>query len=270
MTVSSWGAARLDWDPRDSSSSVSQDRFGREAAGESLPTAGRIPATWGSPRQSRLALSTRIVRVLSHGLTLHCESNCSRLAHDRSTGPIHCRSTEWGCKGLRVEAFELRAPPPGHEALRTLFAMNCKRGRPAALPFVVLVVPSNLKNRLRTHLETTYSRSHATLFPDLAGYAAFRGPQSRCCRRMGRRSAVHRPRRVRTGCTRAREVGIGDLGPLAQPRVRSSPSWSTVGTVRRVDSTVAGERSMMRTGPRRCITRCSGTVAVAERVVTCP
>ena len=30
-----------------------------------------------------------------------------------------------------------------------------------------------------------------------------------------------------------------------------------------------GERSSVRTGPRRCITRCSGTVAVADRVITC-
>ncbi len=156
---------------------------GRDASGavfafdvtafRSLPTAGRIPATWSSLGNPDWHYQHELSESLATGLPF-IVSPTVRDSRMTAQQGLFIAGPPSGAEGAtRLEAFELRAPPPGHEALRTLFATNRKRGRPAALPFVVLVVPSNLKNRLRTHLETTYSRSHATLFPDLAGYAAF-------------------------------------------------------------------------------------------------
>lgn len=71
-----------------------------------------------------------------------------------------------------LDAFGFIAQPPGHHRLKALFSDAPRgRGRPARLPFVVLIVPSDLKLSMRQHLETTYSRARRDLFPDLAGLA---------------------------------------------------------------------------------------------------
>lgn len=47
------------------------------------------------------------------------------------------------------------------------------QGRPEKLPFVVILVPAELKKRLLSHLDATYDKSARTLFPDFSGYREF-------------------------------------------------------------------------------------------------
>jgi len=62
--------------------------------------------------------------------------------------------------------------PPTQKSLAGLFtATERRQGRPLALPFCALIVPANIKNRIRPHLEGTYNRSYKTLFPDPDGFA---------------------------------------------------------------------------------------------------
>lgn len=70
-----------------------------------------------------------------------------------------------------VDGLPLLVGDPSHgERLDSVFAANERRaGRPARLPFVVLLIPPAIKVRMLPHLENTYSRSHRILFPDLAG-----------------------------------------------------------------------------------------------------
>jgi len=77
-----------------------------------------------------------------------------------------------------LDAFPLDpGSPPGEDQLRAALTNGPRRrGRPAKLPFVALIVPAMIKKRLRTHLETTYSKARRDLFPDISGFAdAVRG-----------------------------------------------------------------------------------------------
>ena len=46
-----------------------------------------------------------------------------------------------------------------------------KRGFPARIPFVAVIVPRGLKGSIRNALASTWDRRRETLFPDLAGLA---------------------------------------------------------------------------------------------------
>lgn len=70
-----------------------------------------------------------------------------------------------------VDAFLLKADPPGRARLETVFGAR-GRGYPARIPFVAIVVPRKLKAKIRTALASTWNRRQETLFPDLAGLAA--------------------------------------------------------------------------------------------------
>jgi hypothetical protein len=60
---------------------------------------------------------------------------------------------------------------PGAEKFGVLFAPEERKvGRPAAVPFCALVIPTVVKERMRRHLAGTYNRSRATLFPDIDGF----------------------------------------------------------------------------------------------------
>ncbi len=58
-------------------------------------------------------------------------------------------------------------------------------GQPEKLPFVAIVVPSQMKSKLLTHLDGTYNKSARTLFPDFSGFREFGVP-----------SGSHEPSRV--------------------------------------------------------------------------
>jgi predicted Rdx family selenoprotein len=64
----------------------------------------------------------------------------------------------------------MTATPPGAARLAELFGER-HRGFPAKIPFVAIIVPRNLKARLRIALASTWNRRRETLFPDLAGLA---------------------------------------------------------------------------------------------------
>lgn len=49
-----------------------------------------------------------------------------------------------------------------------------ERGRPAAMPFVAVIIKAGLKAKLLRYLENTYNRSARILFPDYAGFLEFR------------------------------------------------------------------------------------------------
>ncbi|HVK24991.1 MAG TPA: FRG domain-containing protein [Actinokineospora sp.] len=67
----------------------------------------------------------------------------------------------------------LGAAAPGEDALSTLFdPLPRGKGRPSRLPFVVLIVPAAIKQRMLRHLESTYNRHYRYLFPDVAGFVA--------------------------------------------------------------------------------------------------
>lgn len=60
---------------------------------------------------------------------------------------------------------------PGADKFEALFAAEERTvGRPAAVPFCALVIPTPVKERMRRHLAGTYNRSRATLFPDIDGF----------------------------------------------------------------------------------------------------
>ncbi|MFI0269815.1 FRG domain-containing protein [Streptomyces luteogriseus] len=63
------------------------------------------------------------------------------------------------------------APTPGAAAFENLFAPDeRKAGRPKALPFAALVIPTKIKQQMLKHLSGTYNRSYRTLFPDVNGF----------------------------------------------------------------------------------------------------
>ncbi len=54
---------------------------------------------------------------------------------------------------------------PGADKFEALFAAEERTvGRPAAVPFCALVIPTPVKERMRRHLAGTYNRSRATPF----------------------------------------------------------------------------------------------------------
>lgn len=76
-----------------------------------------------------------------------------------------------------IESFPFSgAPAPAPGALQALFAADDRGpGRPRQLPFLALLVPPRLKQRIRASLRDTYNRRRHVLFPDVAGLAdAFR------------------------------------------------------------------------------------------------
>lgn len=83
------------------------------------------------------------------------------------TGAVPEGESSHGIDGLPLG----QGDPPGPEALGNLFAAEPRKaGRPRKLPFVVLVIPTQLKKKLLPHLESTYNRSYRQLFPDVAGF----------------------------------------------------------------------------------------------------
>ncbi len=69
-----------------------------------------------------------------------------------------------------VDGLPLRVGEPPREKLGPLFGVEDRGvGRPVRVPFVVLLVPPHVKQRMLPHLERTYNRSHRVLFPDVPG-----------------------------------------------------------------------------------------------------
>lgn len=82
------------------------------------------------------------------------------------SGAVPTSPSVAGVDGLPL----LVGDPPYGERLESLFAANERRaGRPTGLPFVVLLIPPNIKGRMLPHLQNTYNRSQRILFPDVAG-----------------------------------------------------------------------------------------------------
>ncbi len=68
--------------------------------------------------------------------------------------------------------FASGGEPPGKTRLETLFrAEERGQGKPLGLPFVAIVIPTNVKIKVMPHLKGTYDRDLRTLFSDLEGFS---------------------------------------------------------------------------------------------------
>lgn len=61
-------------------------------------------------------------------------------------------------------------PAPGDEKLDKLLVKEKGRGRPANLPFCAIVIPPQVKDKIRDPLKRTYNRRRRVLFPDVDGF----------------------------------------------------------------------------------------------------
>ena len=60
---------------------------------------------------------------------------------------------------------------PGRQTLANLFEpLRRPQGMPRQLPFVAIVIPTRVKQRVQPHLRATYNRSRSILFPDVGGF----------------------------------------------------------------------------------------------------
>ncbi|MCJ8506090.1 FRG domain-containing protein [Kocuria flava] len=61
-------------------------------------------------------------------------------------------------------------PGPGEEKLKKLLNTEAGPGRPVNLPFCAIVIPPDVKDKLRDPLKRTYNRRRRVLFPDVDGF----------------------------------------------------------------------------------------------------
>ena len=59
---------------------------------------------------------------------------------------------------------------PGKEKLKKLLASERGPGRPVKLPLCAIVIPPDVKRKLRDPLRRTYNRRRRVLFPDVDGF----------------------------------------------------------------------------------------------------
>ncbi len=71
------------------------------------------------------------------------------------------------------ESLDISSPPMDEETLVRRLSVDRRRGAPAALPYVAVVIRADLKASLLRHLEGTFNRSARVLFPDWAGLREF-------------------------------------------------------------------------------------------------
>ena len=64
-----------------------------------------------------------------------------------------------------------KTDPPGQEALNKIFLVERRPpGMPSNLPFCAIIIPFFVKKRVLAHLDATYNRNRAYLYPDLEGF----------------------------------------------------------------------------------------------------
>jgi hypothetical protein len=73
-----------------------------------------------------------------------------------------------GVRGINLTAG--RRPIGAARLQKLLDLENRGRGRPARVPFIAVVVPAKLKNKLRTPLKRTFNRRPRVMFPDVDGF----------------------------------------------------------------------------------------------------
>ncbi len=69
-----------------------------------------------------------------------------------------------------VIGFSPTGAAPGAAKLEKLLNPDRGRGRPANLPFCAIVIPPEVKKKLRDPLRRTYNRRRRVLFPDVDGF----------------------------------------------------------------------------------------------------
>lgn len=69
-----------------------------------------------------------------------------------------------------VLGFNPIGSAPGEDKLRKLLRTEAGKGRPARVPFCAIVIPANVKDKLRDPLRHTYNRRRRVLFPDVDGF----------------------------------------------------------------------------------------------------
>jgi hypothetical protein len=127
--------------------------------------------------------------AVGHGVH---ESLRQALAESRTTGrPVIIEPTlrdarmtaqeglflaSWTPKAPRIPHVDDLALPTTEAPTRALLNKHLSppvrpAGMPNALPFCALVIPARLKQRVLMHLERTYNRTRAFLYPDITGFA---------------------------------------------------------------------------------------------------
>lgn len=72
-----------------------------------------------------------------------------------------------GVRGINVTS----KTPLGSGRLRKLLDLeNRGRGRPAKVPFIAIVIPADVKAKVRNPLKRTYNRRPRVMFPDVDGF----------------------------------------------------------------------------------------------------
>jgi hypothetical protein len=69
-----------------------------------------------------------------------------------------------------VIGFKPGGTAPGHAKLQKFLEQDRGPGRPAKLPFCAIVIPADVKKKLRDPLRRTYNRRRRVLFPDVDGF----------------------------------------------------------------------------------------------------
>jgi len=69
-----------------------------------------------------------------------------------------------------VIGFKPGGAAPGDSKLQKLLKQDRGPGRLAKLPFCAIVIPADVKRKLRDPLRRTYNRRRRVLFPDIDGF----------------------------------------------------------------------------------------------------
>jgi hypothetical protein len=70
----------------------------------------------------------------------------------------------------QFQSFTISGRPGDHVHLQRRLAEDRPRGKPADIPFVAVIIRSDLKAKLLRYLEATYNRTARVLFPDYTGF----------------------------------------------------------------------------------------------------
>jgi hypothetical protein len=82
------------------------------------------------------------------------------------SGAVPLDPSPTGIDGLPLPFVQ----PPGHDKLENLFSQGERGpGRPGRLPFCAIVIPANIKKKIKGHL-TALNRRRSTMYPDVDGF----------------------------------------------------------------------------------------------------
>lgn len=130
------------------------------------PTFGTLKDPLGWPYEYALEQSTKTKRAFRVFSTLPDERMKAQ------SGYFLASAKPYRPRIPGVDDIHIAGSAPGPERLHRLVQSGERgAGRPPGLPLCAIVIPPDVKTKLRTPLKRTYNRRRRVLFPDVAGFS---------------------------------------------------------------------------------------------------